>query len=323
MKTNHRLATDLPPGERVVIRRTESHFLNGGANFRTIMAGLLLALALAACGGGGGGDSGGSVSEEPVPTESPQPDGFLKSWSGYFWAVATDEYGEHRGGAVLTKDGEGRLTVGSAFDGGSAQFVGHFRYGPKAAKGEGVIIGQACASDSPHRFCGASVPAIVKLAKAPFGEAVGEIRLLHSSGTEVWALRIYGPPTFFSAEGTLANIAGLYQPWDDDLGLLGDIGPDTTTSVDDFGRLFFQSAVTGCIANGTLVPLAEGGSNTYSVNLSIASCGSDRSYLNGDFEGLAVGPWHDSWDGEHLLMWLSMADSGAPPAAMTLLMQRF
>jgi hypothetical protein len=65
--------------------------------------------------------------------------------------------------------------------------------------------------------------------------------------------------------------------------------------------LFFQSAHSGCIGNGTLAPHLDGEFAIFDVTLTIASCNAPYNYLNGEFEGLATTNASSIWDYDSLL----------------------
>jgi hypothetical protein len=92
---------------------------------------------------------------------------------------------------------------------------------------------------------------------------------------------------------------------------------DTVIRVDNAGLLFFQSANSGCTANGSLEPHLEGAFNVYDATLTIENCTDAYQSLNGVFEGLATRTiedgWWDGW-GDWLVIMLS-TPSGAPAEA--------
>jgi hypothetical protein len=126
---------------------------------------------------------------------------------------------------------------------------------------------------------------------------------------------MYWPTWTYLERASLGFAAGLYE---ERLAEFADDG-SVIVSVDSAGRLFFQSARSGCVGNGVLAPHLDAEFNVYDVTLTIASCTSVYEYLNGEFEGLAtrtVGGGWDDW-GDWLVFWLTSA--GTPTrAAMTM-----
>jgi hypothetical protein len=125
---------------------------------------------------------------------------------------------------------------------------------------------------------------------------------------------MYWPTETYLERATLEFAAGLYELTRAEFADDGSV----IVSVDSAGRLFFQSAQSGCVGNGALAPHLDAEFNVYDVTLTIASCTSVYEYLNGEFEGLATravaGGWSD-W-GDALVFWLTSA--GTPTrAAMT------
>jgi len=136
------------------------------------------------------------------------------------------------------------------------------------------------------------------------------------------------PPILGSAYDTPATLAFSEGVYDGSYPYNGGAGPsDIVLTVDAAGAVFFQSAATGCVGNGTLSPHLDGAYNVYDVEITIASCGAASSYLNGTFTGLATRPFNadDAFPTDALLMWLSTPDTlgeqGADPA-MTVWLDR-
>ena len=91
-------------------------------------------------------------------------------------------------------------------------------------------------------------------------------------------------------------------------------------NIDSSGRLFFQSANSGCVGNGALVPHLSGAADTYDVTLMMENCNGAYAYLNGQYDGLALFTPSSYWDYDGLLrMWLSKPTGETPSAALTTL----
>ena len=298
---------------------------------RTLMLALLLAELLGACGGGGGsGQSGMSMSgDSTVPPVPPVP---TQAWIGHYVGAVKIADVTYFGDAVFTQDGAVRLYVGGPYDNGgelqftrpesSEQFVGTIEMRDGQLSGSGLIIGQECAINAANRFCGqpapAEISATVQLNTDGSGSAdlQGEIRVTTSSGTETWPLNLGlwggGDPTL----ATSAAAAGQYKELLAEFASAGDV----IMNIDSSGKLFFQSANSGCIGNGALVPHLDGAADTYDVTLMMENCNGAYAYLNGQYDGLALFTASSYWDYDSLLrMWLSKPTGETPPAALTTL----
>ncbi|MEO8465410.1 MAG: hypothetical protein ABI640_08705 [Gammaproteobacteria bacterium] len=223
---------------------------------------------------------------------------------------------------LITADGAVRIDIGgpdaAAHDPtGSVQFIGSLDTASDRTHASGVLIGQACAGPTPGRFCGTATPARITLPTVLFPGTAG-IQVATSGGGETWALDLYW---FNDRYWTPAHLRSPGESYDV---LLAEFAADNNVvmSVDDAGRLFFQSPSTGCTGNGTFMPHLDGQFNAYDVSLVIDSCNSAHAYLNGGFEGLAttnvLQPWDygrdDAW-----LVWLSRPAAAGVSVALTLL----
>jgi hypothetical protein len=91
-------------------------------------------------------------------------------------------------------------------------------------------------------------------------------------------------------------------------------------NIDSSEKLFFQSANSGCVGNGALVPHLNNAADTYDVTLMMENCNGAYAYLNGQYDGLALNTASSFWDYDSLLrMWLSKPAGATPPAALTML----
>jgi hypothetical protein len=147
--------------------------------------------------------------------------------------------------------------------------------------------------------------------------SAGVIRVATENGEEIWPVRIgyWGgrpgfDPTWFS------NLAGAYRLHQAEF-----VEPGTVYMiVYSDGRLFFQSAESGCIGNGALTPYDRNPhANLYSVALTIDGCNDSFRHLNANFEGLSslesADPW--AYDFSVLGLWVSTPRGVTRPAAIT------
>jgi hypothetical protein len=293
---------------------------------RTLILTLLLVGLLCACGG----DGGSGQSSVAMTGDSTAPPVATQAWTGHYVGAIQIADVTYFGDAVFTQDGEVRLYVGGAYDNGgelqltrpesSEQFVGTVEMGDGQLSGSGLIIGQECAINAASRFCGQPVPADIsatlQLNTDGSGSSVlqGEIRVTTSSGTETWPLnlQLWSDPLL----ATSAAAAGQYKELLAEFASAGDV----TMNVDSSGKLFFQSANSGCVGSGALVPHLDGAGDTYDVTLMMENCNGAYAYLNGQYDGLALYTASSYWDYDSLLrMWLSKPTGEPPPAALTML----
>jgi len=298
--------------------------------YLSLLAAVLLTSLLGACGGGGGVAGGqaaaaaaGSLSAPatPPPPASPPP---ASPWAGHF--VGTVKIADQAlfGDAYVTSDGSLRLYVGGPYDNGgelqitlpaqSEQLVGSLIISEDHAHGTGVIIGQQCAAAAHSRFCGEPAAADLSMSLVPgvvAGVSVkaikGQIQVATKSGTETWLLQL--DP--WSSDEPLSATKGQFRE------LLAEFASsnDTVIVFDDTGAMFFQSAHSGCVGNGTLI--------SSKVTLTIANCRGAWAYLNGDYSGLAAITSSSVWDYDGLLrVWLSKPAGAMSPVALTMLAER-
>jgi hypothetical protein len=123
-------------------------------------------------------------------------------------------------------------------------------------------------------------------------------------------------PTSSGAQPTSARAAGQFKELLAEFASAGDL----SMNIDSSGKLFFQSANSGCVGNGALVPHLDGAADTYDVTLMMENCNGAYAYLNGQYDGLALFTASSYWDYHYLLrMWLSKPTGETPPAALTML----
>jgi len=299
----------------------------------TVIWALLLTELLSACGGGSGAES----QQNAQPTSSAAtvplvPPVATQAWTGHYVGAVKIADVTYFGDAVFTRDGAVRLYVGGPYDNGgelqmtgpesSEQFVGTVEMRDGQLSGNGLIIGQECAINAANRFCGqpapAEISATVQLNTDGSGTAdlQGEIQVATSSDTETWPLNLTlwsgGDPTL----ATSAAAAGQYKELLAEFAYAGDV----IMNVDSSGKLFFQSAKSGCVGNGALVPHLNGAADTYDATLMMGNCSGAFAYLNGQYDGLGLFTPSSYWDYDGLLrMWLSKPTGENPPAALTTL----
>lgn len=245
-----------------------------------------------------------------LPTPQPSAPGDAAT-HGYFWGTFSIDGSAYYGEALITNDGLVRIYVGgppgATFDAeGSRQFVGRVEYNGYEIHGTGEIVGQGCMTIGGRRLCGGSVTAAISITEATRSLLSGRVK--SDDGAEAWSFRLSWPTVTYLEPATLEMAAGLYR---ETLATFAR-GHEVVVSVDAAGRLFFQSAKSGCIGNGTLTPHGDGAFNVYHVVLIVENCDPAYGFGNGEFEGLATrsigGPW-DEW-GDWLLIWAS----GAAPS---------
>lgn len=289
---------------------------------------LLFAHALAGCGGSGSDRNPGPTTAGPVPPPAPGPvpPPAAKSLHGRFVGSVKIGDTEYFGDALLTVDGAVRLYVGGPYhsDGtvqltrpeSSAQFVGNLEMHGGRASGTGVIIAQGCAP--PRDFvglCGSNVSGEFRIA-AESGGIKGEIQADVNDAIVTWFLDLQSWNNFYELPATLPNVARQFEE------VLAEFasGGDVIMNMDGAGRLFFQSAHSACIGNGTLAPHLDGAFNVYDVTLIIGGCNETYAYLDGEYEGLATTSASDYWAYDSSLRtWLSKrAGDPSQPAALTM-----
>lgn len=296
---------------------------------RTLMFVVLLAELLNACGGGSGSgqsvvaSSGGSA-VPAVPTVPPVPPTVpTQAWSGHYVGAVKTADGTYFGDAVLTQDGTVRLYIGGPYDNsgafqvtrpeGSMQLVGTVHVGNGLWSGSGVIIGQECAINAANRFCAQSGLAEISgtLEFDALGSGTehmqGEIQVATASGNETWGLDL-----LLWTDDPIAP-SGQFKEMIAEFAYPGEV----IVSFDSSGNFFLQSATTGCVGNGMLVPSLD---RSYTATLLLQSCNGAYAYLNGTYEGIALGTPSSRWDYDSLLrIWLSKPTGQTPPAALTML----
>jgi hypothetical protein len=246
---------------------------------------------------------------------------------GRYVGTVTIDGVDYFGDALLTEDGALRLYVGDqpySRSGAlqttrpetSAQLVGNFQVQGNAASGSGTVIGQGCSAAAPIRFCN-------EVASAEFDVMVdqdnvqGEVQVSTSAGQETWLLDLGAWSNYYLLSA--ARQSYVAHQWQEVLAEFN-VSADMIISIDSDGRLFFQSAPSGCTGNGTLTPHLDGAFNVYDAEVTLESCTGAFAYLNGVYEGLATTTASGYWDYDvRLRVWLSKAEGTSPAAALTLL----
>lgn len=226
---------------------------------------------------------------------------------------------------LMTGEHDFRLNI-EALSGGSpvlepglGQMLGTFSFTGTRATGIGTLIGEGCALQSPNRFCGTATRISIEVTKtgAWIDEgSSGVVRVATANGDEVWPLHLayWGGRAGFDPS-FLSQLGGVYELRQAEFVQAG----GAIMSVDSDGRLFFQSADTGCVGNGELSGHRNQDRNLYRVRLKIEGCAGSFAHLNADFEGLStlesLTPW--GYDFGVLNFWVATPVGAASPAAIT------
>lgn len=280
---------------------------------------LLAAVTLAACSGGSG--SGAPTSPPPAsspPATSPPADGVS---SGYFSGYVGGIYAE----ALVTEDGEVRMWMDYAVlcssspgEFRSMQFIGSMeRHVDGSAVAIGVLVGEGNGPvwNGEPPFCGSGLSAEVLLEQIYGGRMDGRLRLPAWAGVrDVDVYMTWPTRTYVTHAATAENAAGIYL---EELAGFATAG-DTVVTVDGSGAIFFQSADSGCVGNGTLVARGDGKYNVYDVDLQISECKEQFAHYNRSFAGLgtrSIGDW--DW-GDWLVLMLDSSERDMPQIALTM-----
>ena len=268
------------------------------------------------------------------PPEPPPPVATPQGTHGHYRGVATIAGKTYYAEGLRTEDGIVRVHVGAespdisvilrsgAFPEfavinppDSWQFAGNVAVVGGEALGSGVVIGQSCEAASPGLYCSGAVAAEIRLPDADDG-LNGDIRVGTGAALEVWTLEMWYWPDWYDYPARLFDIGGNYF---DRLAPISQ--PDgLVMNATDTGELFFQSAETGCLANGLASPHLSGSYYVFDIELSIQNCDAAFGHLNNDFVGLATSAPSGAWDyDEWLVVFLATPESAPVQAAMTLI----
>jgi hypothetical protein len=234
----------------------------------------------------------------PAPVATPRPATQLPpapAWHGFFggWVWINGE--QYDGDALLTADGTMRLLIHGPYvpfgsglrlsdNASTLQFIGSFTVAGNAAAGSGVILGPACAAANTHEFCGVALPADLALDTGTRQKLGVEIVLGQSRFGESWAFAMSWMENLYTVPASIERIAGSYYERFSDFAAETDV----VVTIDDNGQIFFQSADTGCVGNGSLVPHSDGAFNVFDVAMQIENCAAQFGHLAGQFDGLAT-----------------------------------
>jgi hypothetical protein len=233
----------------------------------------------------------------------------------------------HFADALFAPDGRAHVYIGVA-GGGSAglipstrppaasQFVGRLALEPGQAAGDGVIIAEGCALVPQPPNCGVPAAAALRFpgAVAGFSDGlVGSLDVVTATGTETWPLALSPWDNYYVVPVQLPQYPSQYI---EQIAEFSENG-DTILTIDAAGAVFFQSAGTGCTANGHIEADTE--FNVLDVSLELASCNGAFAYLNGDFSGVGTFSASNYWNYDTVLrLWLARSGMAGPPAALTL-----
>jgi hypothetical protein len=296
--------------------------LNVRALLMRCVASLLLAQLMSGCSSD---DSAAPAAAAGPSSGSTQPPtGQRLDGHGRFIGTVAIGNVAYFGDAVLTVDGKIRLYIGDPYepDGvlqaarprASAQVIGAV---DQRGVGDGIVAGQTCSATTSDWFCSEAATAQIELTGTQSGVA-GRITVSTRGGADAWTLSLARWENYYVLPARVSDVAGLYQ----ELLAAFAVGDDTMTRIDQDGRMFFQSARSGCTGNGALTPHLDGRFAVYDVRLSIGGCDAAHAFMNGDFEGLASESASSYWNYDSMLrIWLSRG-AGADSEAITMLGSR-
>ena len=271
------------------------------------------------------GASSSPTASGPTSTQPASSEGRHGRFIGKVTIGAVDYYGD----AILTADGKIRLYLADPYVSSGAlqaakarslaQLLGTVDMQSGGPVGTGIVVGEHCTAPDPSRFCREPASAEISL-KEITGEGwskalTGEIRVSANQAEETWRLELSAWPNWYTQPANFRYLAAL---WDEGLAEFAGVD-DTVVRIDTVGRMFFQSAHSGCTGNGTLTPHQDGKVSVYDVSLTIEGCSAVHASLNGDFEGLASTSASSVWNYDDVLrIWLSTRE-GTPRVAITML----
>lgn len=288
---------------------------------RNLVSGLSVLPLLAACGGSG--NSPAPPPDVAVPP-SPPPTA-VGGFHGRFFGEITVDGQIRIADALMTEDGLVRIYIGGPGPSsglvqptrpvGALQYIGDFAFQDAELSSQGQIQGEDCAGDGSAPFCDELATAILILANSAGSTTwAGELRVETEAGVASWAIKLDSWMNYYLLPAQFSHIEGTYTE-----SLAEFVGDGAAVlSIDATGQLFFQSAQSGCVGNGSLRPHLDGHFNVYDVTIDIASCIAPYDHLNGGFSGLATTSPTDFWAYDLALRtWLSKAAASPTPAAVT------
>lgn len=304
---------------------------------------LLLAVVVTGCGGGGSAAT--SIATAPLPAATSAPpivaSPSAPSWGGHFVGSVRIADAYYFADALLTVDGSVRLYIGGPVAASGmpgtlqsktarySQFVGNVEVRGNEANGVGAMVANGCSP--PYILlgeCGDNVLGNVHIIVQSGDNRLlqGEIvlnansRTLKQNGaTHTLFLDMRDWNGGFAVPTFSQTPQGLYQ---EELAEFA-VGTDTTISVDRDGKMFFESAASGCIGNGIIAPRADWRLSVYvliyEVTLRIDNCQGPYERLNGSFAGLATWSIMELWDSDLVLrFWLT--EQGWPNSKVPLML---
>jgi len=250
--------------------------------FAALIAVFLLA-ASGCFGGGGSGNGGGNLPPVPPPPPPPPPTpGQGGLWSGVVYWGPKDGFpsGALSVRALIAETGEFRMTLYhdiflDYFASQSEQIFGTLDINGERVWTTGDAVWTARVNETGDDWAAFGMTGdFFEAGRNISGtfqanwqgwthveERIGDLTIIYHS--------IYERPSSF------AILQGTYRT------------PDEQLTVDAQGVIFYQSAVTGCIGNGT-AEIIDPDYNMYRMTIDVDACIGDESYRNGmTFSGLA------------------------------------
>ena len=230
---------------------------------------------------------------------------------GYFLGDVATSKGSFGLDALFTVDGDIRM---QATGENPWQFAGQLHRGDAQLVGSGYVIGQGCLPVALQP-CPSTTGALIRLTAADPWRLAGAIHV----ADDTWHFDLSSPNSgahySYRTPADLESVEGHYE-----MLLVGLAATERVImSVDRAGRVFFESAVSGCTGNGILEPYKDSRYNAFQASLVIGNCGREHARLNASFSGLATTNVQTPWDyGDALLMWLATHDEEFSPTAFEL-----
>ena len=159
----------------------------------------------------------------------------------------------------------------------SAQVVATFTVAGATASGGGLLLGHACPPNDQRTFCHLAAPVQLSFTTGTRAGRVleGAFSVTLDAGEQAWSLVLYYADRLYLEPATLESVEGSYVEQFSEVAP----GEQMVATVDANGRLFFQSAVSGCVGNGALAPHLGGAYNVYDISLTIENCGAEYGSL--------------------------------------------
>jgi len=233
--------------------------------------------------------------EPPEPVPPPQG-GVADDTGGRYVGTVTIDGKTYYGDALVTVEGAVRLYVGAPYaDDGTVQkirpdvYAEFIKYADGSTDNGGVLVWQGCCGD---------ISANLDMTVSSAGDLSGELEILNVDGTRpTWTLDLRSWDNYYTIPASMKRLAGQYA---EELAPFAPDG-DAIVNIDETGKMFFQSAASGCIGNGTVQPHHFSGINVFNVVLDIEGCRDAHSKWNGTHDGLATTSPSDYWSQDILL----------------------